>query len=410
MHKKILVVAFWMLVLSLLIGCAGPQGPAGPAGPQGPAGPAGPQGPAGPAGKDAVATTAAVATYVGADKCTSCHKDIADAYNKSGHAFKLNKVVDGKPPTLPFTKLEKLPDGYTWNDISYVIGGYNWKYRFIDKQGYIITDKPGAVISDTNYLNQWNFANPAAGKDAAWSKYNSGVKQLKYDCGPCHTTGYKPTGNQNNMPGIVGTWTEEGIKCERCHGPGSLHVANPYSVDMKVDRDAELCGQCHRRGDITKIDAKGAFIDHHEQYEEFYQSKHLSLKCVDCHDPHQGVVQLRQANKPTTRTACENCHFKDARQQSVAHLAVKVGCVDCHMPKMIASSASVDAAKFTGDVRVHMFAIDPDATAQFTADGKFVVPQITLDYACKSCHGAGKASPKTDAELKARAKGYHTAK
>ncbi|OGO34117.1 MAG: hypothetical protein A2Z03_04345 [Chloroflexi bacterium RBG_16_56_8] len=70
----------------------------------------------------------------------------------------------------------------------------------------------------------------------------------------------------------------------------------------------------------------------------------------------------------------------------------------------------MDLAKFTGDIRVHMFAIDPEATSQFSADGKFAVSQITLDYACKSCHGAGKATPKTNDELKARAKGYHTAK
>lgn len=351
------------------------------------------------------------AEYVKSETCKTCHQGIYDAYAKSGHAYKLNKVVDGKPPTMPYTKIEKLPEGYTWNDISYVIGGYAWKYRFIDQKGYIITDKPGATISDTNYLNQWNFANAAAGKDASWSKYSSGVKDLKYTCGPCHTTGYKPTGNQNNMPGIVGTWAEEGIKCEACHGPGSLHVANPYGVDMKVERDAELCGKCHIRGDVTKIDAKsGPFVDHHEQYEEFYQSKHLSLKCVDCHNPHQGVQQLRQANVQTTRTLCENCHFKEARNQSAAHLAVKAQCIDCHMPRLIASSASVDAAKFTGDIRVHTFAIDPDATAQFSADGKFLVSQITLDWACKSCHGAGKATPKTNDELKARAKNYHAPK
>ncbi|MBI5030632.1 MAG: cytochrome c3 family protein [Chloroflexi bacterium] len=428
----LVAIALLLLVAGLLASCAGapgapgpagPQGPAGPAGPtgpqgaQGPAGPAGPQGPAGaqgPAGKDASAATTAAATaatYIGSDKCAACHKDISDVYAKSGHAFKLNKVVDGKAPTMPFTKIDQLPAGYTWNDISYIIGGYNWKYRFIDKKGYIITDKPGATISDTNYLNQWNFANPAASKEAGWSKYSSGVKELKYTCGPCHTTGYKPTGNQDNMPGVVGTWSEPGIRCEACHGPGSLHAANPYGASVQVDRDPELCGKCHIRSDVTKIDAKsGPFVDHHEQYEEFYQSKHLALKCVDCHNPHQGVVQLRQAKAQTTRTLCENCHFKEARNQSAAHLAVKAQCIDCHMPRLIASSASVDASKFAGDTRVHVFAIDPDATAQFSPDGKFLVSQVSLDWACKSCHGTGKASPKTDAELKARAKGYHTAK
>ncbi|MBM3128528.1 MAG: hypothetical protein FJ009_07865 [Chloroflexi bacterium] len=321
--------------------------------------------------------------------------------------------MDGKAPTMPFTKIEKLPEGYTWNDISYVIGGYAWKYRLMDKRGFIITDKPGATISDTNYLNQWNFANAAAGKDAAWSKYNSGVKDFKYNCGPCHMTGYKATGSQNNLPGIVGTWAEDGIKCEECHGPGSLHVANPYNVDLKVTRDSELCGKCHRRGDVTKIEARtGPFVDHREQYDELYQSKHLALKCVDCHNPHLGVVQLRQANKQTTRTTCDTCHFKEARQQaSAAHTAVKVQCIDCHMPRLIGSSASVDAAKFAGDIRSHVFAIDPEATAQFTADGKFLISQVGLDWACKSCHiQGGKASVKTDAELKARAKNYHAPK
>ena len=38
----------------------------------------------------------------------------------------------------------------------------------------------------------------------------------------------------------------------------------------------------------------GGFIQHHEQYEELFQSKHAVIDCVQCHDPHTGVVQLRQ--------------------------------------------------------------------------------------------------------------------
>jgi hypothetical protein len=37
----------------------------------------------------------------------------------------------------------------------------------MDKNGYIITDKPGATVSDTEYLNQYNFANPIVGA-AGW--------------------------------------------------------------------------------------------------------------------------------------------------------------------------------------------------------------------------------------------------
>ena len=219
-------------------------------------------------------------------------------------------------------------------------------------------------------------------------------------------TGYSPTGSQGNLPGIVGTWAEAGITCEECHGPGSQHIANPRGVDMKMDRDPELCGKCHLRGDVTKVDAKDGFIEHHEQYEEMYQSKHITLDCVACHDPHKGVVQLRQAKQTTTRTACENCHFKEAQNHRRRTWPPRQ-CVDCHMPR-ISKSAWGDAAKFTGDIRTHEMAIDPTQTSQFTKDGKLALSQIGLDFACKSCHvQGGKASVKTDDALKAKAKGYH---
>ncbi|MBI3361509.1 MAG: hypothetical protein HY023_10405 [Chloroflexi bacterium] len=393
------------LALLILAACAGQPGAQGPAGPAGPAGPQGPQGPPGEAGAPGAAAPVG-AEYVGSTTCGGCHQGIYEAFMKSGHPFKLSKVVDGKPPTYPFTEVSALPEGYTWNDISYVIGGYNWKYRLVDKNGYIITDKPGAVVSDTNYLNQYNFANPIVGKEAGWVKYHSGEKELKYDCGTCHTTGYSPEGHQDDMPGIVGTWAEPGIQCEACHGAGSNHAANPRGVRLVVDRDPELCGACHRRGDVTAVDAKGGFIDHHEQYEELYQSKHIALDCVTCHDPHQLVVQLRQADQPTTRTQCQNCHYKEAKHQKSAAMA-GVECIACHMPR-IAKSAWGDAEKFTGDIRVHLFAIDPTLVSQFSEDGKFSSSQISLDFACKSCHvKGGKATEKTNDQLIETATGYH---
>ncbi|MEJ5375338.1 MAG: multiheme c-type cytochrome [bacterium] len=354
------------------------------------------------AGKGSTSAQPYGATYVGSAKCSTCHKQIYDTFMKSGHPWKVSKVVDGKAPERPFTQIPSPPEGYSWSDISYLIGGYAWKARFMDKKGYIITGK------DEKAKTQWNFANPVVGKEAGWVAYNPGKKEMKYDCGPCHTTGYRPTGNQDNLPGIVGTWAEPGIQCEACHGPGSLHAENPYGVKAQVVRDSELCGKCHRRGAVEMVDAKGGFIEHHEQYEELFQSKHVILNCSICHDPHTGVIQLRQANKPTTRTQCTNCHFEKAKYQaSDAHKAMEVACIDCHMPR-ITKSAWGDPARFTGDIRTHMMAIDPDQIGQFTKDGKYALSQLSLDFACRHCHvQGGKASPKSDEELKAKAKGYH---
>jgi hypothetical protein len=433
MSRKLLLIAALALSVLLVVACTGPAGPAGSAGPPGPAGPAGPAGspgptgpagaagpagsagpagPAGPAGAAAAAAAPAGAEYIGSAKCGACHKALYDVFMKSGHPYKLNKVVDAKAPKYPFSEVAKPPASYDWKDISYVIGGYGWKARFMDKQGYIITDwiTTTATISDTKFLNQYNFANPIVGKDAGWVTYNSGRKQMKYDCGSCHTTGYSPQGNQDKLPGIVGTWAEPGIQCEECHGPGSLHASNPRGFAPKIERDNELCGKCHIRGPVEVVEAKDGFIEHHEQYEELFQSKHVTLNCVTCHNPHQGVIQLRQARQPTTRTKCENCHFGQAKVQTLAHTAVKVDCIECHMPR-IAKTAWGDAAKFTGDIRAHLMAIDPDSLTSFSADGKTANSQVGLDFACKQCHvQGGRATAKTDDQLKAVAKDYHTPK
>ncbi len=345
------------------------------------------------------------AQYAGKDSCKQCHTGEYDEFIKSGHAYKLNKVVNGKPPKYPFTEVTELPKGITWNDVSYVIGGYNWKARFVGKDGYIITGSAG----DSDYLNQYNFANPVVGTDAGWAKYHPGEKR-PYNCGTCHTTGYNPDPetHQDGLPGMVGTWAEPGITCERCHGPASLHVANPYSAKLEVNRDGELCGECHIRESIEAVNASGGFIRHHEQYEELFQSKHVTLDCNICHDPHLGVIQLRKADKPTTRTQCSNCHFQQAKyQDSDVHVVMKVNCIDCHMPR-VTKSAVGNAKKFTGDLRTHLMAIDSLQIDQFSADGKTALSQLGLNFACRSCHvEGGKASVKTDEELLKKSYNYH---
>ncbi len=320
---------------------------------------------------------------------------------KSGHPYKLNKVVDGQPPEYPFTEVPNPPEGYTWDDISYVIGGYNWKARFIGHDGFIITG------ADENATTQYNLYNADLDMGTNWVGYHPG-EEKPYNCGTCHTTGYNPEGHQDGMEGMIGTWTEPGIRCEECHGPGSLHVENPYNWQMKVDRDAAACGDCHFRGTQEEVNASGGFIRHHEQYEELFQSKHITLDCVTCHDPHTGVVQLRKEGLQTTRTSCENCHFQNAEtQKNAAHIENNVECIDCHMPRIV-KSALGNAEMFTGDIRSHLMAIDPMQVGQFSEDGKVALSQISLDFACRHCHVDGGVAPaKTDEELQAMAIGYH---
>jgi hypothetical protein len=338
------------------------------------------------------------AEYVGSETCAECHTEIADAFSKSGHSYKLNKVVDGQPPEYPFTEVPEPPEGYTWDDIAYVIGGYNWKARFIGQDGFIIT-------GDEDSTTQYNFANDEVGNDPEWVAYHPG-EEKPYNCGTCHTTGYNPEGNQDDLPGLIGTWTEDGVMCEECHGPGSLHADNPRGVALKVDRHAAECGDCHRRGPVESIDASGGFIKHHEQYEELFQSKHAIIDCVQCHDPHDGVVQLRQAGVQTVRTTCENCHFQSAKYENNPAHDGDVECIECHMPR-VTKSAVANAEKFTGDIRTHLMAIDVDQVGQFDPEGTVALSQLSLDFACKHCHTPGGILELTDDELVEAATGYH---
>ncbi len=404
--KKLTLFIALALVLALFTACAGeegPQGPAGPEGPPGPQGPAGEQGPPGPTGADGQDGEDGISytppAYVGAEACQICHEETYESFMETGHPYKLNKVIDGEPPDYPFSKVDDPPDGYTWDDILYVIGGYGWKARFIDKEGYIITG------ADENATTQYNLYNEELDMGDDWVGYHAGEENVPYNCGSCHTTGYSPEGNQDGLPGLVGTWAEDGIQCEACHGPGGNHVNNPELVSMEIDRDGEACGKCHRRGDITEIDASDGFIKHHEQYEELFESKKRVMDCIDCHDPHKTT---RYADKGEgIKTACENCHFEKAEYRKIKYIRHGGDCINCHMPK-VTKSALGDPERYTGDVRTHLMAINPLSTSQFGEDGKTSQPYLSLDFACKSCHRDGASGGVIADELLSEAAvGYH---
>jgi len=399
--KKLFLLVILMLVVSLIAACAGEPGAQGPVGPQGPPGPEGPAGEPGPPGEpgtdgkdgeDGISYTPP--QYVGAATCQICHEEIYNSFMKTGHPYELNKVVDGQAPQYPYSKVSRPPAGYTWDDILYVVGGYGWKAHFIDKDGHLITGDEA----------QYNLPNENLDMGGNWEAYHPDEEQVPYDCGACHTTGYVPEGNQGGHPGLIGTWAEDGVQCEACHGPGSNHVNNPYLVPMNVNRDSELCGQCHSRGDATKVEAQDGFIQNYQQYDELFQSKKRVMDCVDCHNPHQTVKYARGL---AIKTECQDCHFEQAQFQKIQFIT-HANCISCHMPQAT-KSALDDPERYTGDVHTHLMAINPYTTSQFDDDGNFSKPYLTLDSVCKQCHAVnGFGGELTDEILVNAATDYHS--
>ena len=313
--------------------------------------------------------------FVGSDECQQCHEENYRDWSASGHPYKLMKSEEARHRPIP------LPLGTTWDDVSYVIGGYKWKSRYIDTDGYIITvteDEDGNAIDGGN---QYNYLT------GEWVDYHAGEVDKPYNCGSCHTTNWvaneDPTdlsGNQGGLPGMWGTFDEGGVQCEQCHGNG---------MTMEVDDSAAFCGSCHFRsyppGGENQIPASGGFIRHHEQYNEHMAGPHAAMDCVTCHDPHA------RAEWSIVRE-CSVCHGSIADSFAATTMSdYGVECKDCHMP--FATKSAQPTGPHAGDLQTHIFYIDTDpAGNMFTEDGGLVALDengkgaVTMDFACQRCH------------------------
>ena len=333
--------------------------------------------------------------FMGSDSCKSCHEVNFRDWSASGHPYKLMKSEQARYRPIP------LPLGTTWDDVSYVIGGYKWKSRYIDSEGYIITVTEDADGNAVDGMNQYNYLT------GEWVSYHAGEVDKPYDCGRCHTTNWVAdtdaltdndlTDNQDGLPGMWGTFDAGGVHCEQCHGNG---------MTMEVDDTAEACGICHYRdfppgSEVNQIPASGGFIKHHEQYNEFLASPHSGMECTTCHNPHKrGEFSIIKE--------CDVCH-SDKVTAFASHSMADYGveCKDCHMP--YATKSANRLGEFEGDLQTHIFSINIDPEANmFTEDGAFVALDdngkgaVTMDFACQRCHATAELT-----ELARFAKNFH---
>ncbi len=349
-----------------------------------------------------------VKAFAGSQVCQSCHTEIYSFFIESGHPYKLNKV-SGAAPTYPFTTLTHLPSGtggaYTWNDVSYVIGGYGWKARYVDTDGYIVTTDD----------SQYNY------EDGSIVGYHASEDEgtKKYDCGRCHTTGWKSVADggspQDGLPGMDGEFFAGGVHCEECHGMGNIHAATQLASDISIDRTSLACGSCHYRNEDHTIAASGGFIKHHEQYDELISGGHVAKACIDCHDPHASTKYDAQAEGSGVTKQCTECHTQPAYALPNIHNGAT--CVDCHMAKASKSAIKTNSG-LNGDIKTHIFTINPAVdgpTTFYTSAGAIANANglgVPLNLICYKCHKndngiGGGASPRTMTQLSTKATGFH---
>ncbi|MFA6471208.1 MAG: multiheme c-type cytochrome [Candidatus Latescibacterota bacterium] len=345
--------------------------------------------------------------YIGSKTCGMCHPGESKAWVNHSHAKMLRQIVKGAAPD---NAAVQPPEGKSWNDLSYIVGGACYYARFIDAKGYVITG-PKA---------QWSMV----GKTLTPFKPQTPSGSMKYDCIKCHVTGFKESGTykngvQNALEGIPGAWYENGICCETCHGMGKEHFALKNKGDVKkaigdlkikIDKSMEACGVCHKRvpGKISVV-AKD-LVESRQQYTEMQLNRKGKSKmaCISCHSPHISAL-----TKDGMVTNCESCHSKvELKIRSMAGAGVT--CLDCHMP--FAARGAYDSmvkSYHRGDTRSHILGIsvDPayvldDGAGHASLNDKGLA-RLTVEMTCFSCHKAGKAPDLSRAKLLSAAAHMH---
>ncbi len=166
--------------------------------------------------------------------------------------------------------------------------------------------------------------------------------EFSRDCLECHSTVLTVSGDRFDPASSA-----FGVECERCHGPGSVHLAAVAggAADWGIFNPGHLtpadstrfCAGCHRRpADMEPervMEARPTLARHAGASLMlsacFRKSPpERTISCLDCHDPHRNVGET----SIDPDRSCQRCHTDvETAHEDVARSADS-GCVNCHMP------------------------------------------------------------------------------
>jgi hypothetical protein len=296
--------------------------------------------------------------------CATCHADIFKSYQQTAMAHSSG----------PVTRIESK------GEFEHALSGVRYRVYSESQAAFFDFDLPevhgrrqlqyfigsGTVgrsylFSADGFLYQapvaWYSATATWGLSPGYQR-NSQLfltRPVESSCLQCHASGLQPiSGTRNGYASPP--FREEGISCERCHGPGEDHVRTKGKIvnpaKLAADRRDSICAQCHMAGE-TRVPRAGQKTFHpgdrlsdaavvfvwsdrsgdpkptSSHFESLLQSacKRAAgdkIWCGTCHDPHR--VPADAENTTYYRARCLNCH--EARQCLRGN-----DCVSCHMPK-----------------------------------------------------------------------------
>jgi hypothetical protein len=335
--------------------------------------------------------------YVGDAACAPCHADLCESYSRHPMAKSMTTVADASPlerydpkshdPFQAFgywysvTKDGNRITHHEWagtkdkavvqiaEPVAYTVGsGARVRSYLVNRDGYLF-ESPASWF---NTAGRWDLSPSYELRN--WHL----TRAISPGCLFCHCNIAEPvegTLNRYRPPIFNGL----GIGCERCHGPGELHVAargrgepvngpddtivNPVRLEHSL-RQA-VCEQCHLQGEV-RVNGKGRsdwdfrpglplypflmdFVDARNarggekfvsSVEEMMASRCYreskepnKLGCTSCHDPHRQPVG-EQSIADHYRSRCLTCHAEHGCSLPLPQRQARGdSCIACHMPR-----------------------------------------------------------------------------
>lgn len=355
----------------------------------------------------------ASAKYVGMETCAACHGNKHETFlhtgmgqsfapatrRKSVAKFSAHSPVYDKDLDLYY---QPFWDADTLKIMEFRMEGNDTVHKFLQRIDYVVGSGQhtnshlflsGSYLFQaplTWYAQKQKWDLPPGFEMGSNTRFS---RKIGLECMTCHNSlpGFVE-GSENKYSAIPG-----GISCERCHGPGSVHVeqkkagmivdtskAIDYSIvnprKLPLDLQFDICQRCHLQGNAVLKDNKSffdfkpgmklsevmtVFLPRYKNDEEnFIMASHADrlkmskcflsankdkgdlpynnsgLTCITCHNPH---VSVKETGKEVFNKACLNCHLapdkKDRCSEKISvRMKLKNDCVSCHMPP----SGSVD--------------------------------------------------------------------
>ncbi len=320
------------------------------------------------------------ANYVGMNTCKLCHQSIYNSFIKTGMgksfdiASKSKSSADFSKPGI-YDKIADLHYKAYWNKDSLYIHEFRIQknetlYSRKEQVNFIIGSGQHTnshLQINNGYLNQMPMTYYTQKKK--WDLppgFENGIntrftRKIGLECISCHNA-YPNLiiGSENKYQSMP-----SGIDCERCHGPGSIHVKqrqNGSKVDtskyidysivnpakLSIDEQFDVCQRCHLQGNAILKENKSFFdfkpgqklsnyisvflpkytnsntefimASHADRLKqsacfiksyEKIQNKNIlkpykdAMTCITCHNPH---VSVRETNANVFNDACLSCH------------------------------------------------------------------------------------------------------